>query len=489
VPIYTPSRVSEEGSAITCPRAIRPALLVTALVAAAAVAAAAFAVVSSPSPRAAADLSPTGAEYRPISFPVEGPVSYWDDFGACRSGCTRRHEGQDLMGAKMQKLLAAVDGRITFMRTDSSGNSGNMLTIKDAAGWSYVYIHVNNDTPGTDDGANRFEHAFAPGMAVGVRVKAGQHIAYMGDSGNAEGTAPHLHFEMRTPDGSPFSPWTSLRLAQGHAAGGLCRFPSNPKPAPDANANRGYWAVDSGGSVYAFGAARHLGAPPAAPGRPPIVALAPTPAGGGYWVADAAGEVHAFGDAAHHGSMAGVPLNAPVIGMTATGTGRGYWLLAQDGGIFSFGDARFHGSMGDMKLNAPVIAMASTPSGRGYWLLGADGGIFSFGDAVFHGSTGNMRLNAPVVGIATTATGGGYWLLGRDGGVFGFGDATFRGSLPGTGRCSIPAAVAMTRSTTGKGYWVLLADGRIEAFGDAAVHGEPATHGARPVGLTAVPRS
>jgi murein DD-endopeptidase MepM/ murein hydrolase activator NlpD len=146
---------------------------------------------------------------RPITFPVEGPVTFTDTFGAPRSG-GRTHQGIDLMGKKMQRLLAAADGEVTALRHDNSGLSGNSLTITDAQGWRYVYIHINNDTPGTDDGANRFEHAFAPGMRRGAKVTAGQHVAYLGDSGNAENTPPHLHFEIHTPNGQVINPYPSL---------------------------------------------------------------------------------------------------------------------------------------------------------------------------------------------------------------------------------------------------------------------------------------
>jgi hypothetical protein len=372
-----------------------------------------------------ADVAPDGPEYRAITFPVNGKVSYRDDFGDCRDGCARHHEGNDLMGAKLMPLVAAVNGKISFVRSDASGSSGNMLTIKDDENWTYVYIHINNDTPGTDDGANPPEYRFAPGIALGSKVRAGDVIAYMGDSGNAEGTGPHLHFEMHKPDGTAFSPYTSLRIASGIPAAGLCAFPSNPKATPSTSANRGYWAVDASGSVYAFGSAPFYGG--RAPGSAPIVDMAPTTTGRGYWLVDTAGVVYPFGDAVDYGSMAGTRLNAPVARITPTGTGRGYWLMAKDGGMFSFGDAQFWGSMGGMRLNAPIISMASTPTGRGYWLLGSDGGIFSFGDAQFWGSTGGMTLAAPVVGIANTGSGGGYWLLGRDCGVFSFGDGTYKG--------------------------------------------------------------
>ena len=75
-----------------------------------------FAAACSPS-RSRSPLSPLAAARRvaaavvkPIVFPVDGAVTYTDTFGACRDGCSRRHEGQDLMGKKMLPLVAAVDG-------------------------------------------------------------------------------------------------------------------------------------------------------------------------------------------------------------------------------------------------------------------------------------------------------------------------------------------------------------------------------------------
>jgi hypothetical protein len=414
-------------------------------------------------------------------------VTYADDFGACRDGCSRGHEGNDIMGAKLMPLLAAASGKVTYLRTDAGGSSGNMLILRDDDGYTYEYMHVNNDSPGTDDGLNPPDYRFAPAIALNKRVNAGDLIGYMGDSGNAEGSGAHLHFEMHKPDGAAFSPYVSLRLSQGFAIAGLCRFPTNPKPAPNANANRGYWAVDNAGNVYAYGGAPFYGSRRPGPAATAVVDLAPTATGKGYWVVDTRGVVTAFGDAVDYGDMEGVALNGPVAGMTPTGTGKGYWLLGRDGGIFSFGDAQFWGSMGGVRLNAAVISMASTPSGRGYWLLGSDGGIFSFGDAQFRGSTGGMKLAKPIVGIANTGSGGGYWLLGSDGGVFAFGDATFKGSVPGTGWCTMPVSSAMTGTTTGNGYWVLTTEGRVLTFGDAVDYGQPSAANARPVALAAVP--
>ena len=150
---------------------------------------------------------------RAMTFPVQGGVkAFFDTHGAARSG-GRSHQGQDLMGPKMTRLVAANDGTVTALRHDSSGLSGNSLTITDRDGWKYVYIHLNNDRPGTDDGANIFDQAFAPGLRRGSVVKAGDLVGFMGDSGNAEDAGSHLHFELHRPDGTVVNAYPSLKAA------------------------------------------------------------------------------------------------------------------------------------------------------------------------------------------------------------------------------------------------------------------------------------
>ncbi|MCB1030482.1 MAG: DUF4214 domain-containing protein [Acidimicrobiales bacterium] len=138
---------------------------------------------------------------RPMMFPVLADPAigkpYWSDTYLAPRSSGRKHEGQDLMGPKLLKLLACVDGTIVEFRHQASGNS---LYLKGDDGWYYCYLHINNDDPGTDNGANQFKYAFAPGMEAGKRVLKGQHIAYLGDSGNAESTGAHCHFEIRMPN-------------------------------------------------------------------------------------------------------------------------------------------------------------------------------------------------------------------------------------------------------------------------------------------------
>ncbi len=154
-----------------------------------------------------------GWPLRIIRFPVAGPVSYGDDWGDCRDGCARQHIGNDLVGTRLQPLLAAVDGTITHVVEDHP-TAGWGIVVTDAEGWDYRYYHVNNDTPGTDDGADPGTWRFPAGISLGAPVKAGQVIAFMGDSGNSETSVPHLHFEIHRPDGTPVNPHASLRTAE-----------------------------------------------------------------------------------------------------------------------------------------------------------------------------------------------------------------------------------------------------------------------------------
>lgn len=178
---------------------------------------------------------------REITFPTETTIPFSEDFGHPRSG-GRTHEGNDLMGPKMTPLYAAVNGTIRSINIPEE-SWGYALTIRDADGWTYHYLHINNDTPGTDDGAGGEVYAYAPGIARGVSVTAGQLVGWMGDSGNAESTGSHLHFEIRRPDGVAISPYASLRAALVSGPG---VYSANVARASAAtiNADRGIVAVN-----------------------------------------------------------------------------------------------------------------------------------------------------------------------------------------------------------------------------------------------------
>ncbi|MCS6777447.1 MAG: peptidoglycan DD-metalloendopeptidase family protein [Chloroherpetonaceae bacterium] len=144
-------------------------------------------------------------------FPVLYNVRWSDTYGAPRDGGRRRHMGQDLMAPKMTPLVAVFDGTVYFYT--GHGTAGNHIYLHSDDGWTAVYVHVNNDTPGTNDGAGGDFYAFAAGLRSGDRVRAGQLIGYVGNSGNAETTAPHLHFELQYQR-QHINPHLSLRKAR-----------------------------------------------------------------------------------------------------------------------------------------------------------------------------------------------------------------------------------------------------------------------------------
>lgn len=131
-------------------------------------------------------------------FPVGEPHSFIDSFGFPRmmgTGYEHAHQGTDIMAPAGTPLLACERGIITRMGSDVLG--GTKIWIKGESGTYYYYAHLS---------------AFAEGMHDGLVVDAGTVIGYVGDTGNARGGAPHLHFEIR-PDGGPaVNPYPLLRV-------------------------------------------------------------------------------------------------------------------------------------------------------------------------------------------------------------------------------------------------------------------------------------
>src|SRR6266487_6185921 len=153
-----------------------------------------------------------GAAKKPpahIVFPVLGPVQYADDFGAPRAGGP--HQGNDIMAAKQSLALAAEAGKIKFWT--SSAAAGCMLYLYGASGTTYYYIHLNNDLTGRNDNKGKCVAgtAYAKGLKDGAKVTAGQVVGYVGDSGDANGIHPHLHFELHPKGGRAVDPYTWLQ--------------------------------------------------------------------------------------------------------------------------------------------------------------------------------------------------------------------------------------------------------------------------------------
>lgn len=128
--------------------------------------------------------------------PVAGPVSFIDSWGAPRSG-GRTHKGVDMFANRGTPVVAPVSGTVEHRSNSVGGPSFHL--------WG-------------DDGAYYYgTHLDSYGPITG-RVDASTVIGYVGDTGNARGTSPHLHFEIhpgreRGDPSAPVNPTPAVDLA------------------------------------------------------------------------------------------------------------------------------------------------------------------------------------------------------------------------------------------------------------------------------------
>jgi murein DD-endopeptidase MepM/ murein hydrolase activator NlpD len=127
-------------------------------------------------------------------FPVYGKHDYTDTFGAPRAD-TGIHEGNDIFAATGTPVVAVCAGSLN--RVGTLPISGNRLWVKcSKTGDGFFYAHLS---------------AFATDTRDGLHVKAGQVIGFVGSTGDAERTPPHLHFEVHPGDGAAVDPYPFLR--------------------------------------------------------------------------------------------------------------------------------------------------------------------------------------------------------------------------------------------------------------------------------------
>ncbi|MDQ3641430.1 MAG: M23 family metallopeptidase [Actinomycetota bacterium] len=133
-----------------------------------------------------------------LSFPVAGPHSFTDTFGAPRmtgTALAHLHEGTDVF-APMGTPLVAVE-RGVLVRVGSDVLGGTKLWLVGATGTRYYYAHLS---------------AIAPGVADGKPVQAGEVVGFVGNTGNARGTPSHVHFEAHPEGGAAINPYPLLRM-------------------------------------------------------------------------------------------------------------------------------------------------------------------------------------------------------------------------------------------------------------------------------------
>lgn len=116
-----------------------------------------------------------------LAIPVQGvkPDQLTDTYSQARAGGARTHDAIDIMAPKGTPVLAAAEGTVEKLFFSQGGGGISVYVRSPDKRWTYYYAHLQG---------------YAPGLAEGQRVKRGQIIGRVGDTGNAARAGPHLHF-------------------------------------------------------------------------------------------------------------------------------------------------------------------------------------------------------------------------------------------------------------------------------------------------------
>jgi murein DD-endopeptidase MepM/ murein hydrolase activator NlpD len=190
-------------------------------------------------------------------FPVQGRAEWTDDWLAPRTGPPfHLHQGNDLFAAFDTPVRSPVDGTVRF-GSDPLGGNAAYVTAPD--GTYYYMAHLKG---------------YATDLSSGQQVAQGRVVGYVGDSGNAKGGAPHVHFEIHPGGGAAVNPkpivdgWVAAAVAKVPEL--LARFRPASVDAAEAD-DAGIPQV-----LVATGLTRRFSTPtrPAAPPEPPAEAWA-----------------------------------------------------------------------------------------------------------------------------------------------------------------------------------------------------------------------
>lgn len=129
--------------------------------------------------------------YDYLRCPQANPKWFRNDWGNPRSG-GRTHKGTDIFSPKGVHVYAVIGGTL---RKRNGGLGGKAWWLYGDDGNAYYFAHLDT---------------WVSGLDTGSRVKKGQHIAYVGNTGNASGGANHTHFQLHPNGGRPVNPYPTL---------------------------------------------------------------------------------------------------------------------------------------------------------------------------------------------------------------------------------------------------------------------------------------
>jgi murein DD-endopeptidase MepM/ murein hydrolase activator NlpD len=136
-----------------------------------------------------------------LPIPVDGVTSsqLQNTWGFARDGGVRHHKGIDIFAPRNTPIRSATEGFVE--NKGMRGLGGQVVTITGPGGYRLYYAHLED---------------FGP-QAVGDWVEAGEIIGYVGNSGNAAISSPHLHYGIYAPSGEAVNPYRYLRGGQPFA--------------------------------------------------------------------------------------------------------------------------------------------------------------------------------------------------------------------------------------------------------------------------------
>ncbi len=133
-----------------------------------------------------------------LAFPVErrGERDIGSRFGAPRDGGRRDHHGIDIFAPRGSPALAGADGVVRRVETTTIG--GNVVWLRDRDGHSLYYAHLDRQS-----------------VVEGQEIRAGDTVGFIGNSGNAITSPPHLHFGVYSRGEGPLDPWWFVHRPRG----------------------------------------------------------------------------------------------------------------------------------------------------------------------------------------------------------------------------------------------------------------------------------
>jgi murein DD-endopeptidase MepM/ murein hydrolase activator NlpD len=125
-----------------------------------------------------------------------------DTYTQSRGGGARVHNAMDIMAPHGTAVLAAAPGTVEKLYFSRGGGGITIYVRSPDRRWMYYYAHLQ---------------AYAPGLAEGQQVRAGDRLGTVGSSGNANPAGPHLHFAVHRMEpadswygGTPVNPYPLL---------------------------------------------------------------------------------------------------------------------------------------------------------------------------------------------------------------------------------------------------------------------------------------